>query len=78
MVVKGGRWAQAVLNTNFHLLEAKAGSEHVAQWCQENGLHRLASFTFTECTARGASLLAQLWYHSSDCKGLSSARFFSL
>eukprot|EP00971_Amphidinium_carterae_P227876 4519909-Amphidinium_carterae.1 len=63
MVVKGGRWAQAVLNTNFHLVEAKASSDVVARWCQERGLHRLASFTFTKYTERGASLLAQLWCH---------------
>eukprot|EP00971_Amphidinium_carterae_P328608 6460566-Amphidinium_carterae.1 len=63
MVVKGGRWAQAVLNTNFHLVEAKAKTEDVARWCQMKGFNRLASFTFTKYTERGASLLAQLWCH---------------
>eukprot|EP00971_Amphidinium_carterae_P347874 6490111-Amphidinium_carterae.1 len=44
MMVKGGRWAQAVLNKSFHLVEAKARSEQVATWCQSNGINRLASF----------------------------------
>eukprot|EP00971_Amphidinium_carterae_P279526 5549207-Amphidinium_carterae.2 len=63
MTVKGGRWAQAVLNRSFHLVEAKARTEHVAEWCQAHGLHRLASFTFTKYAEHGASLLAQLWCH---------------
>eukprot|EP00971_Amphidinium_carterae_P036259 712770-Amphidinium_carterae.1 len=63
MTVKGGRWAQAVLNKSFHLVEAKARTERVADWCQAHNLHRLASFTFTKYTEHGASLLAQLWCH---------------